>query len=188
MSRNMETTNLINLIRNRQSDRAYLPKLVEREKIELCLEAARLAPSACNSQPWHFIVVDDPELSHSVAKATFSELVRFNKFALTAPVFLVMVMEKPKNITQVGGILKKREYPLYDIGIAAIQFCLQAEELALGTCMMGWFNEKKIQSLLNIPPTKRIGLVISLGYPASDKKREKIRKDTSEVVSYNRYR
>ncbi|MCF8374068.1 MAG: nitroreductase family protein [Bacteroidales bacterium] len=184
----MESPSLLNLIRNRQSDRSYLSKPVEKEKIELCLEASRLAPSACNSQPWHFVVVDDPKLSKDIAKATFSDLVSFNKFALTAPVFLVIVMEKPKNITQVGGIIKKREYPLYDIGIAAIQFCLQAEELGLGTCMMGWFNEKKIQSLLSVPPQKRIGLVISLGYPSSEKKREKVRKDRSEVISYNSYK
>ena len=179
---------LLDLIKSRQSDRTYLDKPVEREKIELCLEAARLAPSACNSQPWHFIVVDDPVLKNKVAKTTYSEVVSFNKFAHTAPVIIVMVMEKPKNITQIGGLVKNREYPLYDIGIAAIQLCLQAEELGLGSCMLGWFKEKKLQELLDIPKNKRIGLVITLGYPGSNKKRKKIRKNKKDVISYNRYK
>ncbi|MHA1629067.1 MAG: nitroreductase family protein [Candidatus Heimdallarchaeota archaeon] len=183
----MATKTFLELVKSRQSDRKYLPNPVEREKIELCLEAARLAPSACNSQPWHFIVVDNPELKQKVSKATFNEIVSFNKFTLSAPVMLVIVMEKPKKITQVGGLIKKRDYPLYDIGIAAIQFCLQAEELGLGTCMLGWFKEKKIMTLLNIPQNKKIGLVISLGYPEKEKRR-KIRKDWSDSVSFNGYK
>ncbi len=176
------------IISARQSCRKYADKPVEKELLEKCIEAARLAPSACNSQPWHFVVVNNAEISKQVAQATFSDLVRFNKFAVTAPVFVVIVIEKPKTITQVGGMIKNLDYPLYDIGITAIQFCLQAEELGLGTCMMGWFNEKKIKSLLNIPAKKRIGLIISLGYPATDNKRQKIRKSFEEIVSYNQYK
>ena len=116
------------LIKLRQSVRKYSNRAVEKEKIEKCLEAARLAPSASNSQPWKYIIVDEPELKNKVAEATFDKLVKFNKFAVDAPVMVVVVIEKPKLITQIGGIIKKKEYPLIDIGIASEHFCLQATE------------------------------------------------------------
>lgn len=178
----------IELINKRQSVREYSNRKVEAEKIEKCLEAARLAPSASNSQPWKFIIVNDDELVKKVSTATFSSMVSFNKFTLQAPVLLVMVIEKPRIITQVGGFLKKREFPLIDIGIAAEHFCLQAAELGLGTCMMGWFGEKAIKKLLGIPKNKRLGLVISLGYAPEDYPlRQKIRKEKIVVSRYNKY-
>ena len=181
--------NFSELVKTRQSVRKYSTTTpVEKEKIEKCIEAARLAPSACNSQPWTFIVVDDLKLVKDVANATFSPVVSFNKFAVQAPVIVVIVIEKPKVITQIGEVMKNREFPLLDIGIAAEHFCLQAHELGLGTCMMGWFNEKKITQLLNIPAKKRIGLCISLGYPAEGYHlRKKIRKETDIICRYNSY-
>ncbi|MDD2963949.1 MAG: nitroreductase family protein [Bacteroidales bacterium] len=177
------------LIRMRQSVRRYAARPVEREKLEQCLEAARLAPSASNSQPWTFVVVDDPELKEKVARETYSSMVSFNKFAQQAGVLVVIVIEKPRLITQVGSIIKNKEYPLIDIGIAAEHFCLQATELGLGTCMLGWFNQAPIRTLLHIPFSKTIGLVITVGYPdESVIQREKTRKPFSEVVRYNGYR
>ena len=88
----------------------------------------------------------------------------------------------------IGGRIKKKEYPLIDIGIAAEHFCLQATEEGLGSCMLGWFNEKDIQKLLQIPKSRKIGLLISLGYtPDEYKQRKKIRKDRQKVVSFNKY-
>jgi len=176
------------LINRRQSVRRYQKKTVEREKLELLIEAVRVAPSASNSQPWKLILVDEPELKNSVANATFSKLIAFNKFAPQAAVMAVLVIEKPKMITQIGGSVKNREFPLIDIGIAAEHFCLQATELGLSTCMLGWFNEKKIKQLLNIPQKNRIGLVITLGYETEDyKQREKIRKSVDEMSGFNSY-
>lgn len=176
------------LIKIRQSVRRYSDKAVEKEKIEKCLEAARLAPSASNSQPWKYIVVDEEELKNKVAEATFDKVVKFNKFALQAPVIIVVVLEKPKLVTQMGIEIKKREWPLIDIGISTEHFCLQAAELGLGTCMIGWFNQKRIQELLNIPKKKTLGLLITLGYAPDDYPlRKKIRKANSEVISNNKY-
>ncbi len=106
----------LELVTIRQSDRKYTDKPVEREKIERCLEAARLAPSASNSQPWTFVVVDEPELKDKVARKTFGPAKTFNKFVPQAPVIVAIVMEKPKMITEVGGRIKKKEYPLMDEG------------------------------------------------------------------------
>lgn len=181
----MNFTELINL---RQSVRRYDDKPVEREKLDKIIEAVHLAPSACNSQPWKLILVDEPELKNKVAKATFSKTIAFNKFAVEAPVIAVLVIEKAKLIAQIGGSIKNMEYPNIDIGIAAEHFCLQAAELGLGTCMLGWFDEKKIQDLLNIPKKRKIGLVITLGYAPEDyKMRKKIRKSLDEICGYNSY-
>jgi len=176
------------LIRKRQSTRKYLELSVESEKLDKLIEAVHLAPSACNSQPWKLIIVDEPELKDKVAKATFNKAISFNKFAEQAPVIAVLVIEKAKPIAQIGGLIKNQEYPEYDIGIAAAHFCLQATELGLGTCMIGWFNEKKIQELLNIPKKRKIGLVISLGYQPEDYRvRKKNRKPVDEIFGFNSY-
>jgi len=177
------------LVNQRQSVRRYSDKTVEQDKIEIILKSAQMAPSACNSQPWHFIVCNDEIIRNKVAKATFSDLLNFNKFALQAPVIIVIVLEKPKNITKIGAAIKNREFPLYDIGIVAEHICLQATELGLGTCMLGWFNEKEIMNILSIPSHKRIGLVITLGYPKENYPlRKKIRKKINEITSYNSYK
>jgi nitroreductase len=176
----------LSLITERQSVRKYSQKPVEAEKLARCLEAARLAPSASNSQPWHYIVVDKEPLLKEVANTTFSDLVKFNRFTLQVPVLVVILLEKPRMLNRFAMILKNKEWRLIDIGITAEHFCLQATEEGLGTCMMGWFNEKKLKELLSIPSDKAVGLVISLGYAEDDYTlRKKIRKPVEEMVSYN---
>ncbi|MCF6170225.1 MAG: nitroreductase family protein [Bacteroidales bacterium] len=179
---------LLELIEKRQSDRKYTGRPVEREKIERCLEAARLAPSASNSQPWTFVVVEEPGLKAKVAGKTIGPLKSFNNFVPQAPVIVAIVMEKPKAVTELGGRIKKKEYPLIDIGIAAEHFCLQAAEDELGSCMLGWFDEKAIKSLLTVPEKKSIPLLITLGYtPEGYKHRKKIRKPVEKFVKWNGY-
>ncbi len=176
------------LIKIRQSVRKYQAKAVEKEKLQQLIEAVRLAPSASNSQPWKLILVDEAELKDKVARATFSKAVSFNKFAPQAPVIAILTIEKPKLISQIGGRIKNREFPLIDIGIAAENFCLQAAELGLGTCILGWFDEKRIKKLLNIPRKTRIGLLITLGYAEEGYKlRKKIRKEAEVMSSFNGY-
>ena len=153
-----------------------------------CIEAARLAPSAHNSQPWHFIVVDDPGIRKQVAEATFDTAFRFNRFTLQAPVLIVMVTERKSIVTQLAAKLKKLDFSLIDNGIAAENFCLQAAELGLGTCMIGWFSQRKIRKILKIPAAKLISLVISLGYPHEKSRlREKIRRPVETMFSRNSY-
>lgn len=176
------------LIQCRQSVRNYLDTPVEEEKLQLLIKAVRLSPSASNSQPWKLILVEEPELKDKVARATYSTMVSFNSFAPQAPVLAVLTIEKPKIVTQIGARLMDREFPLIDIGIAAAHFCLQATELGLGSCMLGWFDEKAIQRLLHIPAKTRIGLVITLGYAAPDYPvRKKIRKAPEVMAGRNRY-
>ena len=176
--------NFIDLVKNRQSDRKYLDKAVEREKIERCLEAARLAPSASNSQPWEFIVVEEPELKNKVAHATYSSLISFNRFVPTAPVIVVLNSWRPKLHMALGGILKNRQFYLIDLGITAEHFCLQAAEEGLGTCMLGWFQTRKIMKLLDIKAPKKPALVITLGYSGHESIRDKKRRSINEIRKY----
>lgn len=180
--------NFLELIKSRTSVRAYAEKPVEREKLEICLEAARLAPSACNSQPWTFVLVDEPELKKKLAATTFSVIAPFNKFVMQSKAILAIVMEKPSALSQIGGRIKDRDFYLIDIGIAAEHFCLQAAELGIGTCMLGWFNEKEAQKLLNIPRNKRIGLLVSIGYPKEQEVKQRPRKAFQDVVKINSYK
>ncbi|MEE4177485.1 MAG: nitroreductase family protein [Bacteroides sp.] len=179
--------NFDQLVIERESTRRYADRPVEAEKIEAILEACRLAPSACNSQPWKFVMVTDRALSLEVAKATFSPMLQFNRFAVLAPVMAVLVMEPAKMLSKIGSTVKDKDLSMIDTGIVASHFCLQAAELGLGTCMLGWFDEKKVRKLLNIPRTKRIPLIITLGYPVDEKKRRKIRKRPDEMASFNQY-
>lgn len=173
----------IDLVKLRQSDRKYINKPVARELILSCLEAARLAPSACNSQPWKFVVVDSPEFLPEIANAAAG--MGMNKWAKEAPVIVAVVLEKMNLTARIGSVIKDKEYSLLDVGIAVEHFCLQAAELGLGTCIMGWFDEKRVQKLLCIK-NRRIPLLISLGYSAADT-RDKSRKKLEEMSSWNKY-
>lgn len=185
----MENNKFLSLVNLRQSVRKYTDKPVEPEKLQRCLEAARLAPSASNSQPWKFVVVNDPELVQQVARATIGPLSSFNNFVPEAPVIVAIVIEKMKLFTKVGAYVKDREYPLIDIGISAGHFCLQAAEEGLGTCMLGWFDEETVKKLLIIPKDKRIGMLITVGYaPERYKLRQKIRRNPEETISFNTYK
>lgn len=173
-----------NLVLKRQSDRKYKADKVEKEKIEMCIEASRLAPSACNSQPWTFIMVNNEDLVKEIGKAVSG--LGMNTFAKTCPCFVAIVMEKPNFTAKLGCVMKDKDFPLIDIGIAASYFCLQAADIGLGTCTIGWFDEKKVKKLLNIPDKKRVPLLISLGYPDTAT-RQKIRKDKEKMCKENSY-
>lgn len=174
------------LVLDRQSDRSYLDRPVEKEKLAEILECARLSPSACNSQPWHIIVVDNTEIKNKIADATSEKILGMNHFTKQAPVHLVIV-EEPANITSnFGSWVKRKQFPLIDIGVIAGHICLAAAAEGLGSCMVGWFDEGKVKKLLEVPSSKRVQLIITLGYPAL-KTRPKIRKSIDKIVSYNEY-
>jgi nitroreductase len=177
----------LDLVRKRQSTREFVGRPVEREKIERCVEAARLAPSACNSQPWKFVVIDEPQLRTAVAQRVASPVLRINAFAAQAPVLVAVVTEPSTMTARLGAMLKDKPYSLMDLGIAVEHFCLQAVEEGLGTCIMGWFDETGVKRLLEIPRWKRVHLTVAVGYAASDVVRPKARKATGDILSFNAY-
>ena len=176
------------IITRRRSIRDFLDTPIEKEKIMLCLEAARLAPSASNSQPWKFIVVDDKALKNRLCDAAFGGLFWFNDFCKTAPVIIVLIAEHSRFITRIGGLIKDIQYNLVDIGIAGEHFVLQAEELGLGTCWIGWFNENGVKSTLAIPDNKRVAMLIATGYyKQSEPGKKQEREPVEKIVSFNMY-
>lgn len=173
------------LVKKRESTRSYAPKPVSREHIDLCLEAARLAPSACNSQPWSFIVVDDEAQKNEIVDKTMSKLYTLNKFVKEAPVLIVVITEHSVYSARMGGAFRNVKYNLIDIGIACDHLTLQAAELGLGTCWLGWFHEKEMKKILGLPKSTKIDVVLSLGYPAEDAEpRPKKRKSLDEIRRY----
>ena len=149
------------LVNSRQSDRAYdKERPVEPEKLVRILEAGCLAPSACNAQPWKFVVVTDKDLAGKVGRAAAG--LGMNKFAKDAPVHILIVEESANITSLLGGKVKDKHFPLIDIGIAASHM------------------------VLGIPSSKRLLLDIIIGYPLKEK-RKKIRKAREKVVSYNKY-
>ncbi len=182
----IDGNDMLSLVNKRQSERKYLDKPVEKEKIERITEAGRLSPSACNGQPWHFIVVDDPELRKGVAAATESEVLRMNAFVCQAPVLIVIVREKSNFSSRAGDLIKKRDYSLIDIGIATASMVYQTTAEGLGSCIVGWFDENKIKKLLGIPRSKKVELVLSVGY-TDNQSRNKSRKPAGEIITFNRY-
>ena len=179
---------LLDLLKHRKSVRKFLGRPVEREKIMMCLEAARLAPSACNSQPWRFIVVDDERLKNKLCGAAFSGIYSINSFCKMAPVIVVVISEKAKFLARIGGMFRGTKYYLIDIGIAVEHFVLQAEDLGLGTCWIGWFNERAVKSILDVPQSKKIDILIALGYYDREKLGpEHGREPIDKIASFNSY-
>ncbi|MGI6220048.1 MAG: nitroreductase family protein [Bacteroidaceae bacterium] len=175
----------LKLVQRRQSDRAYDPsRPVEADKLRRILEAARLAPSACNAQPWHFTVITDRQVAQRMGRAAAS--LGMNKFAKDAPVHILITEESANFTSFLGSKIKDKYFPLIDIGIAAAHITLCAEAEGLGSCILGWFDEKALKALAGIPENKRILLDIVVGYPAKPK-RKKSRKDAKKVISINKY-
>ena len=177
--------NFLELVNRRYSLRKYASTPVPHEIIERCLEAARLAPSACNSQPWHFIVVDQEPLCTQLASAAFSGLYAMNAFAKEAPMLVVAVREHSRAPAAIGGAVRGLQYGLIDLAIACEHIVLQAAEDGVGSCWLGWFNEKAVKKLLGIPRTKKVDTIISLGYPAEENIRPKTRKDLADICTFN---
>ena len=174
-------------ILKRKSVRAFRDREVSESIILRVLEAARLAPSACNSQPWRFVVLDDAELKNKVSRQTFGKVISFNHFTLDAPVLVVIVSERQNLTAKIGNIVRKKAFNQMDVAIAAEHFCLAATEQGLGSCILGWFDEQAVKDIIGIPAGKRVELIISVGYAESDEVRVKQRKPLEEIRSYNQY-
>jgi len=173
--------NFLEIAEVRQSCRAYdETKPVEPEKLEAILEAARIAPSACNGQPYK-ITVCKGEAAKEVALATRG-MGGMNKFAVQAPVMLVISEMPYVKSAALGAKVKNNDYRSIDIGIVTAYLTAEASAQGLSTCILGWLDDAKIRKLCDLQYPAR--LVITLGYAKeSDKLRPKKRKDLAELVS-----
>ncbi|NCB52701.1 MAG: NAD(P)H nitroreductase [Clostridia bacterium] len=168
------------LIAVRQSCRNFSTEAVSKEDITACVEAARLAPSACNAQPM-LLTVCTGDIGREVGECI--RTMGMNRFTENVPCFLV-VSESGYNLTSgIGSRLKDQDYRSIDIGIAAAHLTLAAAERGLATCILGMFDETKLRKLLGLK--SRIRLVVALGYAAAgDPLRPKIRKKIDEFADF----
>ena len=173
----------LELAQKRQSCRSYAPMPVEEDKLEKMAQAARLAPSACNSQPWKFYIVTNPEKCGQIALATQED--GLNKFTNNCPAFFIITEETALLIAK-GGLEPNQKWAKFDLGIATISACLAAEEQGLGTCIMGSYNSEKIKEILQIQGDSPVAIVIAVGYPASAELRQKKRKSMEEIATFIR--
>lgn len=171
----------IEIANARQSCRSYdESRAVEPEKLEKMLEAARLAPSACNGQPYHFTVCTG-NLARQVAEATRGPAL--NKFAVQAPVLIVISEEPYVASAGAGAKVKNNDYRSIDIGITCAYLTAEAAAQGLGTCILGWFDDAKLRELCHLSHPVR--LVVTVGYAKEgDPLRAKKRKPMDELVTY----
>jgi len=177
--------NVLDIIRKRQSVRKFLPDPVEDDQINTIIEAARLAPSSTNSQPWHFVVVKDKEMIKELTYAVPFGVTLINKFMEHAPLVIVGCV-KTGIIQKLTGLFGRYNY-IIDVSIAMEHMVLVAEELGLGTCWIGWFDEKKAKKLIKTPVGSHIVAMLALGHPAPGGTHPTTRKDIKEIFSINEY-
>lgn len=178
---------LSEIVLKRRSVRKFVEQPVEREKVEACLEAARLAPSANNVQPWRFIVVDDPQVRKRLAEAAFSGIYRLCRFVAKAPVVIVILAHPDVVANKLGKAVQGTQYYLLDTGIAGEHLVLAATELGLGTCWIGWFSKRGVRKLFAIPPKYDVVAMIAVGYPEPSQLGPKKKKPLRDLVRYNKF-
>ena len=163
-------------IKQRESVRSYENTPVEETKLQLLLEAARLAPSASNRQEWRFVVVTDPKTRQKLMAAASNQA-----FVAEAPVVIAACAQTDNHIMMCGQPC----YPI-DVAIAVDHITLKAVEENLGTCWIGAFDEKAVQAILQIPPEIRVVALLTVGYPKTLRSK-KTRKTLDQIVRYEHW-
>jgi nitroreductase len=175
----------LELVNQRESCRRFSQRAVPREVLDHCLEAARLAPSACNAQPWTFLVLDrDPVKARALDAATRG-VYQTTAFIREAPAVIVVKTDRATFATKMGGMLRGIQYSLVDIGIACEHLVLAAAEQGLDSCWIGWFDEKNLKKAMGLSKSDRIDVILALGYRSEGLvRRSKIRKSLTEIRRY----
>lgn len=165
----------LELVKKRYSVREFSERPVEKEKIEAMLEAARLAPSAVNYQPRHFVVITDGDLRAQIGQAYAKDWLQ------KAPVLIVVLGDHSRAWRRRDG----KSHCDIDAAIAIDHLTLAAASLGLGTCWVCAFDAGRVHSVLGLPPHLEAIALLPVGYPASDRIPGKERKDLAELVSWN---
>jgi nitroreductase len=172
----------LELAKARRSCRSFLDKPVEHEKLLKCVEAASLSPSACNSQPWSVVVVEDQNIVPQIAEATMQ--LGVNGYMKSAKAFFVVLEERARLMPVVARISDSQTHAKGDLGGFALSLTLEATTLGLGTCILGLYDRPRIRELLNISEERSIFLVIGVGYPKDGSMRPKERKPLDQIVRF----
>jgi len=169
------------ILERRRSVRSYNPRPVKEEDIKTICEAARLAPSAHNSQTWRFVAVTNRNLIEKICDKATRPIIR-NTWMKSAPLLIVGCSKLDFVTNKVGSFITGIEYYQIDLGIAMEHIVLKATDLSLGTCWIGWFNEKKVKEILEIPKKIKVLALLTVGYPKDTTIREKKRKPLEEIL------
>lgn len=170
--------NFNELILKRESCRNYNGEAVDTDLLLKCVDAARLAPSACNSQPWKYYIVNDEENAQKVRQCIQPN--GANKFTDKCPAFAIVAEREAVLRPEIAERIKnKQRWAENDVGISVAHYCLQASDLGLGTCIIGMVDEEKVKELFGIE--EKIRLVIATGYSADEKPRNKVRKNIEDI-------
>lgn len=176
------------LIKQRRSLRLYDSRVPDRALILSCLDAARIAPSGENVQPWRFTVIDEPELKNELTEAVTKGIYLPVRFIRKAPVIIAVSAKTDIKVNRIGTFLQGTQFYLLDLGMACQQLILRAEDLGLGSCYIGWFHTEKARKILALPKREKLVCLISLGYPPAEYKKPQghKRKALEEIVRFNR--
>lgn len=175
-------SDFIELCKKRQTCRGFSDQPVEHEKLASCIEAARLAPSGCNAQPWSFVVVESPEKVAAVAKCAMQ--LGANPYAAGAKAFVIVVEEHAKLMPAIAKVVESQYFAKGDLGAAVAYLCLESEAQGLGNLQIGIFDRDGIREIAGISMDKPIAALLAFGYPADAALRAKARKPINEVVQY----
>lgn len=184
----LERSPFFKLVQSRTSVRRFQDRPVEREKLNQCLEAARLAPSADNVQPWRFCIVDDPATKERLARHAFSGIYRATRWAAQAPALVVIFARLDIVANRLGRQMTGIHYYLIDIGIAGEHFVLQAQELGLASCWIGWFLPRGAKKALRAPSSHRAVAMLAIGYPQHEHDRLRTKRQLDEIHFYNEFK
>jgi nitroreductase len=172
----------LELATRRQSWRDYADTPVEREKLVRIVEAARLTPSACNSQPWKVVVVDDPAVAAEVAASTCQ--LGINEYIRKAKAFFVVLAQPAKLMPKIACLIDDQYFAKSDLGAFTYALALASESEGLGTCIVGMFDRPKLIELLKLPQGQPIHMVVAVGYPSKEQVRNKVRKPLEEIATF----
>jgi len=176
---------LIDIIKARKSVRKYTGRPIPRELVEKCAEAARLAPSADNVQPWRFIVLDGPEYKHRFCQEALKGIFKRTRFIDNAPVIVVLAARTSLLVHSIGKRVVKTDVQLIDMGIAGEHFVLRAQELGIGTCWINIFNPKRAKRFLNLSANLRVISLIAMGYQAEGATKNRRDLPLDAILFYN---
>lgn len=178
----------LEIMKTRRSCRSFIPgKEVSRENLLKIIEAGRLSPSGCNSQPWKFIVVDSPEAKEKLCDAIVVENgMTGAPWRHQVSAFIILVEQPAKVMPSVEAHYHSTQrFAPGDIGAACMNMCHEAHSLGLATCMIGMNDQQKMEDFFGIPHGRDVRLVLAIGYAAENTTVNKIRKPLDEICSFN---
>ncbi len=169
------------ILKSRRSTRSFDSGPVKEKDLISIIEAARLAPSACNSQTWRFVTVTNREIIKKICSLAMRPVVP-NRWLEQAPLVIVGCSQLDVIANRIGSKVTGIEYYQIDLGIAMEHMVLKATELGLGTCWIGWFSENKVKEILKIPKRIKVSAMLAIGYAKDKPAKKRKRKSIDKIV------